>query len=244
MPPAEARKVCPVFYVTVVATKTRAKADVRTGKGKGGRRAPVRVKSGSDVPIVAVVVGVVCLALLIAMVGWIVYLNRPTSSSHPVAGGVPCDTGEHTQVHYHAALQIVYHGVLTNLRQNTGIMTDSAGNVTCYYWLHVHPQDTNIIHIESPASQTFTLGQFIDVWNAWSQANGYGAVKLDSTHVAQFTLAGGDAIKIYVDQGDGKGPQPYTGDPRSIVLKSHEVITIEITPPDEAPPAFTFPAGL
>lgn len=227
-----------------MATKTRAKADVRTGKGKGGRRTPVRAKSGSDVPVLAVVVGVVCVALLIAMVAWIVYLNRPASSQHPVAGGVPCDTGEHTQVHYHAALQIVYHGVLTDLRQNTGIMSNSAGSVTCYYWLHVHPQDTNIIHIESPATQTFTLGQFMDVWNAWSQANGYGAVKLDSTHVAQFTLTGDDAMKIYVDQGDGKGAQPYTGDARSIVLKSHEVITIEIAPPDQPAPAFTFPAGL
>ena len=230
--------------MTVVATKTRAKADVRTGKGKGGRRTPIRAKSGSDVPILAVVVGAVCVALVIGMVGWIVYLNRPTSSQHPVAGGIPCDTGEQSKVHFHTGLQIVYHGVLTNLRENTGIMTDASGNESCLYWLHVHPQDTNIIHIEAPANQTFTLGQFIDVWNAWSQAKGYGAVKLDSTHVAQFTLAGDDTMKIYVDLGDGKGPQPYTGDARSIVLKSHEVITIEITPPDQPPPAFTFPAGL
>ena len=167
-----------------------------------------------------------------------------TSAPVVAANAVPCDQLEHTQVHYHAALQIVYHGVVTNLRQNTGIMTGSSGNVSCYYYLHVHPQDTNVIHIESPRNETFTLGQFIDVWNAWSQANGYGAVKLDSAHVAQFTLAGGDAIKVYIDQGDGKGPQPYTGDPRSIVLKSHEVITVEISPPDQPPPPFTFPAGL
>ena len=227
-----------------MATRTRAKADVRTGK-KAGRRNSVRVKSGRDVPVLAVVVGTVCVALLIAMVVWIVYLNRPTPSSHPVAAGIPCDQGEHTQVHYHAALQIVYHGVLTNLRDNTGIMSDSSGNVTCYYWLHVHPTDKNVIHIESPADQTFTLGQFFDVWNAWSQSNGYGAVKLDPSHVAQFALASGDTMKVYVDKGDGKGAQPYTGDPRSIVLTSHEVVTIEIVPPDVSPPpAFTFPAGL
>ena len=122
---------------------------------------------------------------------------------------------------------------------NTGIQTDSAGNVTCYYWLHVHPANKNVIHIESPANDTFTLGQFFDVSNAWSQANGFGAQKLDATHVATFTLQPGDKIVAYVDLGDGKGPQPFTGDPRSIVLRSHEVITIEISPPDvNPPPAF------
>jgi len=50
---------------------------------------------------------------------------------------------------------------------------------------------------------------------------------------------------IYVDKQDGKGAQLYTGDPKSIVLASHEVITLEITPPEVTPPpAFTFTSGL
>lgn len=232
-----------------MATKSRAKADPRAVRGKGGRRPPVRVKTGPDVPVLAVAVGAVALLLLIGMIGWIIYLNRPQTGPQ-TAGGIPCDHLEHTaggaQGHYHTALQIIYHGVQTNLRDNTGIVFDSTGqNVSCYYWLHVHPQDKNIIHIESPGTQTFTLGQFFDVWNAWSNQAGYGSVKLDSTHVAQFTLSGSDKMVIYIDLQDGKGPQPYTGDPRAIVLKSHEVITIEITPPDvNPPPAFTFPTGL
>lgn len=229
----------------VMSTKTRAKADVRTGKGKGGRRPPTRVKTASDMPILPIAVGAVALLLLIGMIGWIVYLNRPQPGPQTVSG-IPCDHLEHTQVHYHAALQIVYHGVVTNLRDNTGIVFDSSGqNVSCYYWLHVHPTDKNVIHIESPASQTFTLGQFFDVWNAWSNQNGYGSVKLDSTHVGTFTLSGSDKEVVYIDHGDGKGAQVYTGDPRAITLQSHEVITIEITPPDvNPPPAFTFPSGL
>ena len=217
---------------------------MRTGKGKAGRRPPVRVKSGSDVPLLPVVVGSVLLVLLIGMIGWIIYLNRPQPGPQTVAG-IPCDHLEHTQVHYHAALQIVYHGVPTNIRDNTGIVTDSSGNVTCYYWLHVHASDKNVIHIESPANQTFTLGQFIDVWNTWSKQNGYGAVRLDATHVATFTLGPQDKEVVYIDLGDSKGPQPYTGDPRGIVLRSHEVVTIEITPPNvNPPPSFTFPSGL
>ncbi len=228
-----------------MATKSRAKADVRTGKGKAGRRAPVKVKSGPDVPLLPVVVGSVLLVLLIGMIGWIIYLNRPQPRPQTVAG-IPCDHLEHTQVHYHTALQIIYHGVPVNLRDNTGIVSDSSGAVSCYYWLHVHASQKDIIHVESPASQTFTLGQFVDVWNSWNKQNGYGPVKLDSTHVANFTLGPDDKEVIYIDNTDSKaGPQLYTGDPRAIQIKSHEVVTIEITPPDlNPPPSFTFPSGL
>jgi hypothetical protein len=243
MSPAEARKVRSVFY-RGMATRSRAKAAAGSGKGKLGRRPPVRPRSGTGVPLLPVVVGGILGVLVIAMIVAIIYFNRPQPGPHTVAG-VPCDQLEHSQVHYHAALQIVYHGAVTNIRDNTGIQMDSAGNVTCYYWLHVHPANKNVIHIESPASQTFTLGQFFDVANTWSQANGYGPVRLDATHVSTFTLQPGDKIVVYTDLGDGKGATLYTADPRGIVLKSHEVITIEISPPDvNPPPAFTFPSGL
>jgi hypothetical protein len=226
-----------------MANTSRAKAAAGSGKGKAGRRQTVKPRSGSSVPLLPVVVGSILGLLVIAMIVAIVYYNRPQPGPSTVAG-IPCDHLEHSQVHYHAAVQIVYHGVVTNLRDNTGIQGDPNAP-TCYYWLHVHAANKNIIHIESPAIDTFTLGQFFDVSNAWSQANGFGAQRLDATHVATFTLQPGDKIVTYVDLGDGKGAQPYTGDPRGIVLKSHEVITIEITPPDvNPPPTFTFPSGL
>jgi len=228
-----------------MATRSRAKAGAR-GKGKSGRRTPVKVKRGSDVPILPIAVGGVLGLLLIGMIVYILYLNRP-GPGPATAGGIPCDNLEHTQVHYHAALQIMYHGISTNLPDNTGInYTDSTqSSVNCYYWLHVHASQKNIIHIESPSNQTFTLGQFFQVWDAWSRANGKGSQRLDSTHVSEFTLAPTDKMVIYVDKGDGKGAQVYPGDPKAIVLTSHEVVTIEITPPDvNPPPAFTFPSGL
>jgi hypothetical protein len=228
-----------------MAPKSRAKSGARAGKGgRQGRRPPVRVKKSSDVPILAVAVGSVLAVLLVAMIIYIVYLNRPATPP-PSAGGVPCDHLEHTQSHYHAALQIMYHGVVTNLPDDTGINIDADGTtVACYYWLHVHAGQKNIIHIEAPSSQTFTLGQFFDVWNTWSRAKGLGPQKLDSTHVSQFVLAPTDKIVIYVDKGDGK-PTVFTGDPKSIVLASHTVVTIEIAPPDvNPPPSFTFPSGL
>lgn len=229
-----------------MAPKSRPRngASFGGGKGKAARRQAVRPRSGAGVPLLPIVVASILAVLAIAMVAMIVYLNRPGPAPQAVSG-IPCDQLEHSQVHYHAALQIVYKGIVTDLRDNTGVQTDSAGNQTCLYWLHVHAQDKNIIHVEAPANQTFTLGQFVDVANAWSNSNGYGSFKLDSTHVATFTLGPTDKVVIYVDLGDGKGPTVYTGDPRAIVLKSHEVITIAIDPPDGfKPPAFNFPAGL
>jgi hypothetical protein len=224
-----------------MATKT--KAAVRSGSGKGGRRPPVKVKRGADIPLLPIIVGAI---LLLFAAGLIIYnvVNTTKPTTPQIAAGIPCDNLEHTQVHYHAALQIIYLGNPTHLPANLGIVTDSAGNVSCYYWLHVHAANQDVIHIESPANQTFTLGQFFAVWNNWSKYNGGPSESLDATHVSSLTLTPDQKIVVYIDKQDGKGPQPYTGDPKAIVLAAHEVITLEITPPTVTPPAFTFTSGL
>jgi hypothetical protein len=224
-----------------MATKT--KAAVRSGYGKGGRRPPVKVKKRGDVPLLPIVVGAILLVFAVALIIYFVVNNKPTGPQS--AAGIPCDQGEHTQVHYHAGLQIIYQGNQTHLPANLGIVTDSSGNASCFYWLHVHAANPDTIHVESPASQTFTLGQFFAVWNAWDKLNNGPSVSLDAKHVATFTLTPAETVLVYIDLQDGKGPQPYKGDPSSIVLKSHEVITIEITPPAVTPPpSFTFASGL
>ncbi|HET9781635.1 MAG TPA: hypothetical protein VFR33_07635 [Candidatus Dormibacteraeota bacterium] len=181
-------------------------------------------------------VGSILALAAIGMIVWIIYLGRPQPSANPTVAGIPCDHLEHTQVHYHAALQIIYNGVVTDLPSNAGIQQDSAGNVTCYYWLHVHQSDPNVIHIESPASNTFTVGQFFAVWNQWSVSNGDGSRKLDATHVASFVIQPNQKVVTYIDLDDGKGPQVTTQDPSAIVLKSHETVSIVISPPDVNPP--------
>jgi hypothetical protein len=227
-----------------MATRSRAKAAAGAGKGKAGRRPPVRAKAGAGVPLLPVVVGSILGVGLIGMIVLLVYFQRP--SPQPTVGGIQCDQLEHSTVHYHSALQIVYQGQVRNLPGDAGIQKDpSTGSAKCYYWLHIHAQDPNVIHIESPGSRVYTLGQFFDVLNAWSKSNGKPAQLLDATHVSTFTLTGDEKIAVYIDLGDGKGATLYTGDPRQIPLKSHEVITVEITPPDvNPPPRFTFPAGL
>lgn len=217
---------------------------MRTGTGKGGRRPPVKVKRGSDIPLLPIAVAGILLAFAIGVIIYSVANNKPTPGPVTVAG-IPCDALQHSQVHYHAAVQIVYQGNVHPIPANIGITGDPAAP-TCYYWLHVHAADTNVIHIESPANQTFTLGQFFAVWSAWNSSQGLPNEPLDATHVSSFTLTPDQKLTIYIDLLDGKGAQIYTGDPKAIVLKTHEVITLEIAaPPEVTPaPAFTFPNGL
>jgi hypothetical protein len=225
-----------------MATKT--KAPVRPGSGKGSRRPPVRVKRGNDVPLLPIAVAGI---LLVFAIGLIIYFLANNKSTAPtVAAGIPCDQLEHTQLHYHAAVQIVYQGNVLPIPANIGIVTDPvSGNTTCFYWLHVHAANPDVIHIESPPNQTFTLGQFFTVWSTWSKAKGGPNEPLNATHVSTLTLTPDEKLVVYIDLQDGKGPTVYTGDPTAIPLKSHEVITLEITPPAVTPPpSFTFTSGL
>jgi hypothetical protein len=225
-------------------TRTKATGSGAKVKSKSGRRSPVnvRVKKASSFPILPIAVAAILVALAIGLVayGWANNGNNQTAT----VAGIPCDHLEQTQVHYHAALQMVYQGNVVHIPGGIGI-TGGESAPTCYYWLHVHSTYTDVIHIESPATKTFTLGQFFQVWNAWSTAQGGPSEPLDSKHVSVFTLKPGQALTVYVDAGDGKGPALYTGDPNSIVLRNHEVITLEIQPPIIAPPpVFTFPSGV
>lgn len=227
---------------------TRAAKSLKTTKGGGRGRAPVR--STRDVPVLAFVVGGILLALFIGLLVYGVINSRSSGVPSVQASKVtiPCDSLEHTQVHYHVGLQIVYHGTPTPLPGGVGIQGGETAP-TCYYWLHVHSANQNTIHIESPAADVFTLGDFFKVWNTWSTYNHGPAESLSSTQVSSIKLSTGDSVKVYVDLNDGKGPQLYEGDPNAILLRAHEVITIVIGPPDIPPsdgrfPQFTFAQGL
>jgi hypothetical protein len=226
-----------------MARKAQRNNASRTGVGKGGRR--TAVKKTREFPLLPVAVAGILVAFAIGIIIYIVANNKPATPP-PNAGGVQCDQLEHSKVHYHSALQIVYQGTVHPLPSNLGIVTDAAANTTCFYWLHVHAGQSNVIHVEAPASQTFNLGQFFDVWTAWNTAMGQPQSELlDSSHVSSIALTADQKLVVYIDLQDGKGPQVYTGNPRNIELKNHEVITLEIVPPDVTPPpSFTFAGGL
>jgi hypothetical protein len=207
---------------------------------------PMRASSRglSTGALVAIIAGVTALVLVVvAILGYAAvsrFNTQPPAATHAGPAGqgatssIPCDQLEHTQVHYHAGLQITYQG------RAASIPTTVGRSAFCYYWLHMHTGEPGIIHVEAPADRTFTLGDFFAVWSAW----GAKAQPLDSTHISSFVLAPDQKLVIYVDSGSGEGPQLFVGDPKTIVLKNHEVITLEITPPAVVPPpAFAWPPG-
>lgn len=206
-------------------------------KSKSGRPLRPKVRSGPELPLLPIAVGGILIVVAI-VIGIMAFSKARTSTppGQPAAAGIPCDQLEHTQTHYHAALQIIYEGHQVAIPNDVGRLS------TCLYWLHVHAESPGVIHIESPKSRTFTLGDFFKVWAASKKT----PEPLDATHVSSLTLTGDQKMVVYIDDQDAKtGPQPYTGDPAAIVLKAHDVITIEITPPTVSPPpTFTFPTGL
>jgi hypothetical protein len=135
-----------------------------------------------------------------------------SNSAYQPIDNVYCDKQEQTTVHYHAHVTIYINGQQTKIPQGVGIASDNS----CLYWLHTH--DTQgIIHIESPADHTFTLGNFLDEWGTQFSQLGYPS---------QFDLSG---WKVYVDG------QPYTGDLHKIVLKSHQLVTLAYNSPTIKP---------
>jgi hypothetical protein len=142
--------------------------------------------------------------------------------------GIQCSTSEQTAYHIHAHLAIYDNGAAQQVPAGIGIPGPQQvqnGFVLggkCLYWLHTHDA-TGIIHIESPVTRVYTLGDFFDIWGR----------PLSSTRVG----AARGSVTTFVD---GK---PFTGNPRDIKLDPHTVIQLDVgtvVPPKP----YTFPAGL
>lgn len=154
--------------------------------------------------------------------------------------GVGCLGSEQLTYHIHQYLELFDHGVQIQVPALVGIPTtiqNGQQSVKCFYWIHVHPGtgNTNIIHVESPKAKTFVLGDFFDIW----------------AKTAATTSPPGDAYVTSLRAAAAKGNvtayyngKLWHGGYRSIPLKSHAVIAVEIGRPLVAPKPFTNWNGL
>jgi hypothetical protein len=121
--------------------------------------------------------------------------------------------------HIHAHLTVFVNG--TQMQIPAGIGVPNAVNSqtkgdafvaasVCYYWLHTHAAD-GIIHIESPTTRIYTLGNFFDEWGQPLTANTVGPAN--------------GLVTAYVN---GK---EFSGDPGTIPLTPHAVIQLDIGAP-------------
>jgi len=131
--------------------------------------------------------------------------------------GIPCNN-ENVGYHVHAHLQVVDQGHNVDIPANIGIDDN-----TCAYYLHTH-DNSGELHIEAPAYRYFTLGNFFDIWGQ----------PLSSTRIATLPARAGQHIRTFLN---GK---LYSGNPRSIELRAHRLIALEIGPPFVQPAGFDF----
>jgi len=230
-----------------ISPDRRWRWDGRAWIAIGETRPPSGLSTGALVAIIAS--GAVVILLVVSVLAYIGFSRlgstqssgglfpaaggSPAATGIPQAGAIPCDQLEHTQVHYHILLRILNQGSPVAIPTNVG------RTASCLYWLHMHTGEPGIIHVEAPADRIFTLGDFFAVWGAWSGS----PQPLDSNHVWSLTLDASQRLLVYVDRDDGAGPVPFPGDPKAIVLQSHEIITLEIAPPVVSPVGSPFPNG-
>ena len=88
-----------------------------------------------------------------------VYFSENSSTPVNAIQGVECDPLEGTVFHIHAHLDMFVDSKSVTIPAGIGIKQNE-----CLYWLHTH-NTSGVIHIESPTVMTFTLAQFIQVWD-------------------------------------------------------------------------------
>jgi hypothetical protein len=142
----------------------------------------------------------------------------PSGATGSTVDGIKCESSEQLAYHIHAHLAIFVNGEQRLVPAGVGIYDG-----TCIYWLHTH-DDSGILHVESPDSRVFTLGNFFAVWQQPLSATQVGPAK--------------GPVTAWVD---GKR---FTGDPAKIQLTLHAVIQLDVGTPSPAPKPFTFPDGL
>ncbi len=159
--------------------------------------------------------------------GLIAFAFRSTLSGSgnavAVIDGVQCNTTEQLVYHIHAHLTVYDAGKLVTIPAGIGIDQKDK----CIYWLHTH-DTSGVIHVESPTEKQYVLKNFLDIWGQVAGPTSF------LTHV----IAASHSVRAYV------GSSLYSGDPGTIVLTPHKVITLEYGPPWVTPASsYSFPAG-
>ncbi len=147
--------------------------------------------------------------------------------------GVSAQTQEQLAYHIHSHLAIYVNGKQEAVPAGIGIVkpwqTENLSDGSLFvdggkqiYYLHTH-DNTGVLHVESPNTATYTLGQIFAEWNQ----------PLSSSQVGPAS----GAVTAYVNG------QKYTGDPSKIPLTAHAVIQLDVGQ-DVAPAPYTFASGL
>ena len=140
--------------------------------------------------------------------------------------GLPALTREGTVLHTHEHLDVFVTGKQMPVPSDIGI--NNAGGFVAP--IHTH-DEAGIIHVESPTSRTFDLGQLFDIWG----------VLFTKDCIGGYCSQGDKSLEVFVNGN------LFQGDPRTIELKDHEEIVVTFGTseelPNPVPSSYAFPPG-
>ncbi len=141
------------------------------------------------------------------------------TNANPACAGFPFPTTANQDLaeHYHAQVQIFVNGQQVQLPANIG--EGDSGPCIQPMHVHAHSPDTSVIHIESPQSRTFTLGDFFEVWAATPNIGGPTPVVFTQSQIFSYKVGNGNELRVYVN-----GQQSSVYD--SLALQAHMVVVI------------------
>ncbi len=156
---------------------------------------------------------------------WIAEKNRLQERLNAI--GLPALTTEGEALHTHQHIDVFVHGQPVTVPAEIGV------NEIANFISPVHTHDpTQVIHVESPVVQTFTLGQFFDIWG----------VRLTAQCIGGYCQTGDNTLKVF------SNGTLVTGDPRMLELTAHQEIAVifgtSTETPSTIPSSFKFDPGL
>lgn len=139
---------------------------------------------------------------------------------------LPALTSEGEALHTHQHLDLFIDSQQVPIPEGIGINKQER----FFAPIHVH-DNTGVIHVESPTVQTYTLGQFFDVWG----------VRFSDQCLGGYCQEGEKKLLVYVNG------QPVSGNYSRITLEPNQEIAIVYGLPSEVPQTipstYSFPEG-
>src|SRR5918911_1275997 len=151
--------------------------------------------------------------------------DTTNGNNNPIIDGIECLGAEQLAFHIHTKFNITINNGSYPIPAGIGIIP-----AKCIYWLHTH-DNSGIIHIESPLTRNFTLGQFFDIWKR----------KFSNTQIFDNIVNGTNTMSVYVNGNKINGNTDY----RNTNLNEHDQIAIVFgRPPPKIPSTYEFQKGL
>lgn len=130
--------------------------------------------------------------------------SAPTDAAAAVrAAGLPMLNREGTVEHIHAHLDVRVNGQPVEVPAMIGVDRGGISPV------HTH-DSTGVIHIESPVTRTFTLGEFFTEWD----------VGLSTDSIGGLQTGNGKTLRAFLNGN------PVTGNPAALPINAHDEIVL------------------